>query len=120
MRDMCSLLYIYNRLDSSFCRALDLKTPGCGFDSRAGQPKITNCLSDETLNRGPVWRCYTLSTLKNQVELSVVRPISLHYPPLQLTIFWGRRSNGQPAAPINKRKQTNYSEGPGCTAEPKN
>ena len=23
---------------------------------------IINCLSDETLNRGPVWRCYTPST----------------------------------------------------------
>ena len=26
----------------------------CGFESPAGQTKITNCLSDETLNRGPV------------------------------------------------------------------
>ena len=29
-------------------------TAGCGFESPAGQLKITNCLSDETLNRGPV------------------------------------------------------------------
>ena len=35
-------------------RALDLKTRCCGFDSRAGQPNSTACLSDETLNRGPV------------------------------------------------------------------
>ena len=26
----------------------------CGFESPAGQLKIINCLSDETLNRGPV------------------------------------------------------------------
>ena len=34
--------------------ALDLKTRGCGFDSRAGQPNKHCCLLDETLNRGPV------------------------------------------------------------------
>ena len=33
---------------------------------------VINCLSDETFNRGSVWRCYTPSTLKNQAELSVV------------------------------------------------
>ena len=29
---------------------------------------IINCLSDETLNRGPVLRCYTPSTLNQSVE----------------------------------------------------
>ena len=33
-----------------FIRVLDLKTRGCVFDSRSCQPKITNGLSDETLN----------------------------------------------------------------------
>ena len=33
---------------------------------------IIDCLSVETLNRGPVWRSYTPSILKNQLELSVV------------------------------------------------
>ena len=35
-------------------RTLDLKTRGCGFDIQVGQPNNYNCLSDETLNRGPV------------------------------------------------------------------
>ena len=47
-------------------------TTGCGFESLAVQLKITNCLSNETLNRGPVSRRYTPSTLKNQAEFSVV------------------------------------------------
>ena len=38
----------------SSVRAVDLKTRGRGFDFRAGQPTNTNCLSGETLNRGPV------------------------------------------------------------------
>ena len=41
-------------------RTLDLKTRFCGFDSRAGKPN-KYCLSDETLNRGPVRRCCTLA-----------------------------------------------------------
>ena len=41
-------------LHSLVVRALDLKTQGCGFDSRAGQPNNHNCLSDETLNRSPL------------------------------------------------------------------
>ena len=54
----------------------------CGFESPAGQTKITNCLSDETLNRGPVWRCYTPSTLKNQAEFSVVSSCILALSPV--------------------------------------
>ena len=43
---------------------------------------IPNCLLDETLNRGPVWRCYTLSTLNNQTELSVVSSCILSLSPI--------------------------------------
>ena len=44
---------------SSVVRALDLKTRGCGFDSRADQPAITNCLPDETEPRSRVTALYT-------------------------------------------------------------
>ena len=44
---------------NSVGRALELKSRGCGFDSRAGSIPglvnltVINCLSDKTLNRGP-------------------------------------------------------------------
>ena len=38
---------------NSVGRVLDLKTRSCGFDSLVNV-LIINCLSDETLNRGPV------------------------------------------------------------------
>ena len=44
--------------------------------------KIIDCLSDETLNRGPVWRCYTPSTLKNQAEFSVISSCILALSPV--------------------------------------
>ena len=43
---------------------------------------IISCLSDETLNRGPVWRCYTPSTLKNQSGVSVVSSCILALSPV--------------------------------------
>ena len=43
---------------------------------------IINCLSDETLNRGPVWRCYTPSMLNNLAELSVVSSCILALSPI--------------------------------------
>ena len=39
---------------SSIGRAARFVISRSGFDSQAGQLKITYCLSDETLNRGPV------------------------------------------------------------------
>ena len=79
-------------------------TTGCGFKSPAGKLKITDCLSDEMLNRGPVSRCYMPSTLKNQAEFSVVLSCILALSPEQLTVFWGHRLDGQPVVTINKRK----------------
>ena len=57
-----------------------------------------NCLSDETLNRGPVWRCYKPSTLKNQAELSVVLSCILALS--SVTTSWGGGVclDGQPVA----------------------
>ena len=99
-------------------------TTGCGFESSASQlkkKKNINCLSDETLTLGPVWRCYTPSTLKNQAELSVVSPCILALSTLTTyrllgeslrwaTMFglWGSHSDGQPVATINKRKQPTH------------
>ena len=42
----------------------------------------TNCLSDETLNRGLIWRGYTPSALNNQTELSVVSSSILALSPV--------------------------------------
>ena len=42
--------------------------------------EITNSFSDETLNRGNVWRCSMSSTLKNKRSSKLLRPVSLHYP----------------------------------------
>ena len=39
---------------SSVVRALDLKTPACGLIPGLVSLTIINCLSLETLNRGPV------------------------------------------------------------------
>ena len=61
--------------------------------------KIINCLSDETLNQGPVWRCYTPSTLKNQAEFSVVSSCILALSPvttnrlLGSSLRWATSSN---------------------------
>ena len=48
------LTKVKTRQHTSVGRALDLKTPGCGFDSQTGQLTVTNGLSDETLNRASV------------------------------------------------------------------
>ena len=51
---------------------------------------ITDCLSDETLNQYPIWRCYKPSTLKNQAELSVVSSCILALSPVTTNrLFWG-------------------------------
>ena len=55
---------------------------GCELESPAGQLKIINSLSDETLNQDPMWRCYTPSTLKNQAEFSMVSSCILALTPV--------------------------------------
>ena len=50
---------------------------------------IINCLSDETLNLGHEWQCYTPSTLKNQAELSAVSSCTLALSPVTTNRFLG-------------------------------
>ena len=64
---------------SSVGRALDMKTPGCGFDSRPGQPN--NYELSFGGDRGPMRRYY-----KNQAELSVVSSCILALSPVT-TVF---------------------------------
>ena len=66
---------------------------------------ITNCLLDVTLNRGPSWRLHMPE--KNWAELSVVSSCILAISPVTTNCPLRRRSDWQPVATINKRKQTN-------------
>ena len=50
---------------------------------------IINCLSDETLNWGPMWQCYTPSTLKNQTELWLVLSCILALSPVTTNCLLG-------------------------------
>ena len=107
-----ALLYNYRRKVSAtkparlaqLVRALDLKIKVVGSISGLVNLTIINCLSDKTLNRGPVWRCYTPSTLKKQAELSVVSFCILALFPVTTNRLLEASLRWTPVATINKRK----------------
>ena len=63
---------------------------------------VINCLLEETLNRGPVWRCCTPSTLKNQAERSVVSSCIRALSPATTNRLLAASLR---LAPINKKKK---------------